>query len=198
VSTKRICTRCILSFCIYGAAPEKTRAGTVRSGTDGLVLFSLQMEGKHMLKTSLAISALAASMAVLSSPAMARDYPFCLREGGEAGPGTCYYQNYAQCQASASGRVAYCYPNPRMAYGYYGRSAPVQSGYYGRPAPYRSGYYARPAPYQYQPAPSYQYGYQYGSPANGIPGNLYAGGGPYGANQATNGPHASNEIAGGR
>ena len=31
-----------------------------------------------------------------------------------------------------------------------------------------------------------------------IPGNPYAGGGPAGANQATNRPKASNEIGGGR
>jgi hypothetical protein len=32
-------------------------------------------------------------------------------------PGDCSYSTYAQCQASASGRYAYCGMNPRTAYG---------------------------------------------------------------------------------
>jgi len=124
-----------------------------------------------MWKSSLAISALVASLASLSSPAAAQDYPFCLRTSDEAGPGTCYYRSYAQCNAAASGINAYCYRNPRMAYGSYDR------------------------PMRYAPGPGIP-GNPY--PGYGIPGNLYAGGGPYGANQATNGPKASNEIAGGR
>ncbi len=124
-----------------------------------------------MLKSSLAISALVASLASLSSPAAAQDYPFCLLRSDEAGPGTCYYRSYAQCQASASGINAYCYRNPRLAYGSYDR------------------------PLRYAPGPGIP-GNPY--PGFGIPGNPYAGGGPYGANQATNRPNASNEIAGGR
>lgn len=124
-----------------------------------------------MWKSSLAAAALVTSLAALSSPAAARDYPFCLRTGDEAGPGTCYYQSYAQCQAAASGRYADCYRNPRMAYGTYNR------------------------PMRYAPGPGVP-GNPY--PGFGIPGNIYAGGGPTGANQATNGPNASNEIAGGR
>lgn len=124
-----------------------------------------------MWKSSLAVAALVTSFAALSSPAAARDYPFCLREGNEAGPGTCYYQTYAQCQAAASGRYADCYRNPRMAYGSYRR------------------------PSRYAPEPGV-YGSPY--PGYGIPGNPYAGGGPSGANQATNSPKASNEIGNGR
>ncbi len=67
----------------------------------------------------LIIAALAGISALNSTAAQAqgRDYPYCLKEGGEAGPGTCYYTSYAQCQASASGRYAYCYTNPRLSFG---------------------------------------------------------------------------------
>lgn len=65
--------------------------------------------------------ALAGAMALGSGTAEARDYRYCLRQAGEAGPGTCYYRSYAQCQASASGRRADCYINPRYAYGRYRR-----------------------------------------------------------------------------
>ncbi|MEH2513055.1 hypothetical protein V1291_004409 [Nitrobacteraceae bacterium AZCC 1564] len=124
-----------------------------------------------MWKLSLAISTLVTSLAVLSPPAVAQDYPFCLRRSDEAGPGTCYYRSYRQCSAAASGINGYCYPNPRMAYGSYRR------------------------PMRYAPGPGIP-GNPY--PSGGIPGNPYAGGGPSGANQATNRPNASNEIGSGR
>lgn len=63
------------------------------------------------------LAAVIAAIASGSSPAAARDYPYCLREGDEAGPGTCYYSSYQQCQAAASGRWANCYVNPRVAFG---------------------------------------------------------------------------------
>jgi hypothetical protein len=46
-------------------------------------------------------------------PAVARDYPFCIRGcdfGG--GPGDCIFSSYEQCQAAASGREASCAANP--------------------------------------------------------------------------------------
>ena len=46
-----------------------------------------------------------------ASPAEARDYRYCLYEGFDTA-GDCYYSTYAQCMASASGRVAYCNINP--------------------------------------------------------------------------------------
>ena len=50
-----------------------------------------------------------------SAPASARDYPFCL-VSADTGPfGQCDYTSYRQCQASASGRYAYCRQNPRFA-----------------------------------------------------------------------------------
>ncbi len=60
----------------------------------------------------------AATLAALgSSPAEARDYPYCLQEPGGVGiPGDCSYTSYQQCQMSASGRYAWCDVNPRFAF----------------------------------------------------------------------------------
>jgi hypothetical protein len=46
-------------------------------------------------------------------PAAAQDYPFCVKgcDFG-AGRGDCSFSSYQQCQASASGRDAYCAENP--------------------------------------------------------------------------------------
>ncbi len=51
------------------------------------------------------------------TPAAARDYPWCAQGGEFDYPGECAYQTYAQCQASVSGRLLYCGPNPYVAYG---------------------------------------------------------------------------------
>ena len=50
--------------------------------------------------------------------AEARTYRYCMVEGGwrSSGPGTCYYDTYAQCMASASGIRAYCQVNPFYAF----------------------------------------------------------------------------------
>lgn len=45
----------------------------------------------------------------------ARDYPYCIQGtdfGGAAGD--CGFTSYQQCQATASGRTAYCGENPRF------------------------------------------------------------------------------------
>ncbi|RTL50241.1 MAG: DUF3551 domain-containing protein [Bradyrhizobiaceae bacterium] len=57
------------------------------------------------------------SMLAATAPSQARDYKYCLYEGGEVAAGDCSFVTYAQCQASASGRVADCRINPRWAYG---------------------------------------------------------------------------------
>jgi len=44
------------------------------------------------------------------------DYPWCIQGRQEGYPGYCGYQTYQQCQASASGRNAYCGYNPRFAF----------------------------------------------------------------------------------
>jgi hypothetical protein len=48
-----------------------------------------------------------------ASPAAARDYPFCIKgcDFG-SGRGDCSFSSYQQCQATASGRDAYCAENP--------------------------------------------------------------------------------------
>jgi len=73
-----------------------------------------------MRKTILAgMTILAGAIATLAgaAPAAAIDYPWCV-QGREIGyPGDCSYATYAQCQASASGRYAYCAQNPLFAFG---------------------------------------------------------------------------------
>jgi len=57
--------------------------------------------------------ALVIAMAAPAIPAMARDYPYCIKgcDFG-AGRGDCSFSSYQQCQAMASGRLAYCDANP--------------------------------------------------------------------------------------
>ncbi|MES2750675.1 MAG: DUF3551 domain-containing protein [Pseudomonadota bacterium] len=70
-----------------------------------------------MRNALLAVLAVAGVSVLGAEPAAARDYRFCLVEGGFAsGPGTCYYNTYAQCMASASGLRAYCQLNPVFAF----------------------------------------------------------------------------------
>ena len=83
-----------------------------------------------MRNALLAFAALAGVLAFNAGSAQAREYRFCLLQGWEPGPGTCYYDNYAQCMASASGRNAYCQENPRFAF----------ARQYGYQRKYRSGY----------------------------------------------------------
>ena len=46
-------------------------------------------------------------------PAVARDYPFCIKGCDFGGThGDCSFTSYQQCQATASGRDAYCDANP--------------------------------------------------------------------------------------
>ena len=51
--------------------------------------------------------------AIGTLPAAARDYPFCIKgcDFG-SGRGDCSFSSYQQCQASASGRDAWCDANP--------------------------------------------------------------------------------------
>lgn len=72
------------------------------------------------LLTALALG-LCGLFAADATPAAARDYPFCLMGRDFAGYGDCQFETYAQCQASASGREAYCGANPFL--GYYDRKA---------------------------------------------------------------------------
>lgn len=69
-----------------------------------------------MRNALLAFAALVGVLALNAGTANAREYRFCLKQGFEPGPGTCYYNSYAQCMASASGRNAYCQENPVFAF----------------------------------------------------------------------------------
>jgi hypothetical protein len=92
-----------------------------------------------MRATTLTLLAAAAACTVFAAPASARDYPYCLQGRQTGYPGECSYQTYAQCMASASGRLASCGVNPRFAFGEQRgrgarRGAPqYQDGYYGDP-----------------------------------------------------------------
>jgi hypothetical protein len=73
-----------------------------------------------MRKTQLALLGLGATVLAgfaTVTPAAARDYPWCAQGGEYDYPGECAYSTYEQCQASVSGRLLYCGPNPRVAYG---------------------------------------------------------------------------------
>lgn len=49
-------------------------------------------------------------------PAAAYEYPWCVQGRGVGYPGDCAFQTYAQCQASASGRLVSCGVNPVVAF----------------------------------------------------------------------------------
>ena len=67
---------------------------------------------------TLAILAAAASAAAGPAAAQTYDprYPVCLRVYGPATYNECAYTSIAQCQATASGRAAECYPNAFYAH----------------------------------------------------------------------------------
>ena len=64
-----------------------------------------------MPKAFFALLVIATASTLAAADATARDYPFCLR-GCDFGAGDCSFSSYQQCQASASGRNAYCDANP--------------------------------------------------------------------------------------
>lgn len=84
------------------------------------IMFALAMIGGATVAASL----------VGTTPAQARDYPYCLQGPGPGIPGDCSYSTYEQCVMSASGRRAYCDINPRFAFG-------QRDGGHGYPPPPR-------------------------------------------------------------
>jgi Protein of unknown function (DUF3551) len=88
-----------------------------------------------------AMTLAAAGVASVAAPSAAQAGTWCVQGRDMGYPGDCSYSTYAQCQASASGRVAYCGINPRAAYR---RQGPPRGGY-GEPYGYNQ--------------PSYGYGY---------------------------------------
>lgn len=70
-----------------------------------------------MRATLLAIMAVG-TLSAIAAPAAARDYPYCIKGKDWLSPiGDCSFTSYRQCQATASGRFAYCDRNP-----YYSRA----------------------------------------------------------------------------
>lgn len=68
----------------------------------------------------LATMALAALAGLSTTPAEARDYPFCIKgRDYAASVGDCRFPSYAACQASAAGTFSYCDRNPFYAWGQY-------------------------------------------------------------------------------
>jgi Protein of unknown function (DUF3551) len=63
----------------------------------------------------LAIATSATILATGVTPVAAGEYPYCLLGDEYAGAGDCGFTSYQQCQASASGRTAYCATNPHLA-----------------------------------------------------------------------------------
>ncbi len=70
----------------------------------------------RLFLAAVAVGALA-SIGIAASPALARDYPFCIKgDDYDSVIGDCSFDTYQQCLASASGRRAYCDANPFYAY----------------------------------------------------------------------------------
>jgi Protein of unknown function (DUF3551) len=62
----------------------------------------------------LAVATSATIFAIGVTPVAASEYRYC--QGDDyAGGGDCGFTDYHQCQASASGRMAYCGANPYLA-----------------------------------------------------------------------------------
>ena len=72
---------------------------------------------RKLVLAAMALTAAGAATLATSAPAAAYDYPWCVAGRDMGYPGDCSYATYNQCQASASGRFAYCSANPRVAYG---------------------------------------------------------------------------------
>jgi hypothetical protein len=66
-----------------------------------------------MRNTALALMVLSGACTLGAVPASARDSAWCIK-GDDYGSvlGDCSFATYEQCQATASGRAAYCLANP--------------------------------------------------------------------------------------
>ena len=63
----------------------------------------------------LAFATSATILAAGATPVAASEYRYCLHGDDYGGAGDCGFTSYQQCQASASGRTAYCATNPYLA-----------------------------------------------------------------------------------
>jgi hypothetical protein len=69
--------------------------------------------GGYMRRAWLGLMAVGAMSTAVAMPAVASEFPYCIKGcdfGG--GAGDCSFASLAQCQATASGRDAYCAANP--------------------------------------------------------------------------------------
>ncbi len=71
---------------------------------------------RYLTLALLAAGSALIGVAVAPQPAAARDYPYCLVGPSAPWPGDCTYYTYDQCRLSASGRLADCNINPRVAF----------------------------------------------------------------------------------
>jgi hypothetical protein len=77
-----------------------------------------------MPKALVAVPFVALVFALAPMAAIARDFPFCIKGCDYGGAhGDCSFVSYQQCQATASGRLAYCDVNP-----YFNAAGAGQSG----------------------------------------------------------------------
>jgi hypothetical protein len=76
-----------------------------------------------MRRTIWAVALGCATIMIGAHPAAARDYPFCI-SGCDFGSalGDCSFTTLQQCQATASGLVGTCFPNP-----YYNANASMRA-----------------------------------------------------------------------
>jgi hypothetical protein len=63
----------------------------------------------------LAVATSATIFATEVIPVAASEYRYCLQGDDYAGAGDCGFTSQQQCQATASGRTAYCVANPYLA-----------------------------------------------------------------------------------
>ena len=66
-----------------------------------------------MRRALLMLTVCCAASTSAALPAVARDFPFCIKGCDFGGShGDCSFASYQQCQATASGREAWCDANP--------------------------------------------------------------------------------------
>jgi hypothetical protein len=66
-----------------------------------------------MRRAALAFMMFSGACTLGAVPASARDFAWCIRgDNYSNGLGDCSFATYQQCQATASGRAAYCTANP--------------------------------------------------------------------------------------
>jgi uncharacterized protein DUF3551 len=79
---------------------------------------------------------------MMPAQAVGDRYPFCLQGADAPGLSQCTFDTYAQCMATASGRMLNCVANPYYVgdsddpYAYQNRARPIPPGYITAPPSY--------------------------------------------------------------